>query len=99
TQAQSATSVLDFIQERVEKFADRPALCIKEGGAWREMTYAELSAQAKNLSSYFIEVGIQSGDRVALLSEGKPEWGVAFFGAIRAGAIVEKGHAPLRLDR
>ncbi|HEY9793962.1 MAG TPA: AMP-binding protein [Candidatus Obscuribacterales bacterium] len=88
TQAQSATSVLDFIQERVEKFADRPALCIKEGGAWREMTYAELSAQAKNLSSYFIEVGIQSGDRVALLSEGKPEWGVAFFGAIRAGAIV-----------
>jgi long-chain acyl-CoA synthetase len=85
---ESAQSVLDFMHARSEKFADRAAMCIKDGGDWRALSYGELSQKVIALSSYFIENGIQQGDRIAILSESKPEWGIAFFGCIRAGAVV-----------
>lgn len=86
TQAETM-SVLDFMHDKAVKFAERPALCVKDGGAWREMTYGELSQKAITLASYLIELGIQQGDRVALLSEAKPEWGVALFGIMRSGGV------------
>jgi long-chain acyl-CoA synthetase len=85
---ESVQSVLDFMHARSEKFADRVSMCIKEGTEWTNVTYAELSQRAINLCSYLVESGVQQGDRVALLSEAKPDWGIAFFGAIRSGAIV-----------
>lgn len=88
TAQQSVKSVLDFMHQRSEKFAQSVAMCIKDGDTWREVTYAELSQRARTLSSYLIESGIKQGDRIALLSESKPEWGVAFFAAIRAGAVL-----------
>lgn len=93
SQAQAAPqeyvkSVLDFMHQRSVKFADHVAMCIKDGDKWRELNYADLSNAARKLSSYLIQNGVKPGDRVALLSESKPEWGIAFFGAIRAGAIV-----------
>lgn len=84
----SVKSVLDFMHSRSEKYSDSVAMSIKEGDRWREMTYGELSKRAIALCSYLIESGIKQGDRIALLSESKPEWGVAFFGSIRSGAIM-----------
>jgi long-chain acyl-CoA synthetase len=85
---ESVQSVLDFMHDRSEKFADRVAMCIKDGTGWRNVTYEQLSKRARKLSSYLIESGVKQGDRVAILSEAQPEWGIAFFGAIRSGAIV-----------
>jgi len=76
------------MHSRTEKFSDKVAMCIKAGDKWRELTYGELSKRAIQLSSYLIETGLKQGDRVAILSESKPEWGIAFFGAVRAGAVI-----------
>ena len=85
----SPTSIaLELAESRAAQFADRTALCIKEGGAWQELTYAELSRCARTLAAYLIESGLEAGDRAAILSESRPEWGIAFFGIVRAGAIV-----------
>jgi long-chain acyl-CoA synthetase len=75
------------MHEKAVKFAERPALCVKEGDSWREMTYKELSQKSISLATYLIELGIKQGDRIALLSEAKPEWGVALFGIMRSGGI------------
>jgi len=40
------------------------------------------------MANYLIEQGVQSGDRVAILSESRPEWAIAFFASIISGAIV-----------
>ncbi len=88
SQTEKVTSVLGFLAGKSEKYADRVALCIKEGESWRGLTYGQLSKQAIRLASYLIEIGIERGDRVVLLSESKPEWGVAFFSGVRSGAIM-----------
>lgn len=85
---QSVQSVLDFMHAKSEQYAEAVAMCIKEDDNWRNVTYAELSKRSIKLSSFLIESGIQPGDRIAILSESKPEWGIAFFGAVRAGAII-----------
>lgn len=88
TSVSEQESVIDFIHERAVKYADHPALSIKENDKYREITYRDLSQRAVSLASYLIESGIQQGDRIAILSESKPEWGISFFSCVRSGAIV-----------
>ncbi len=80
-------SVLSLVQQKSDAYGARTALALKENDKWNEITYIELSRKARDLSDYLIEYGIKRGDRIAILSESRPEWGIAFFSAVRTGAI------------
>ncbi len=82
------TSLLSLLQAKSDVFSARPALSMKTKDGWYELSYAELSRQAIKLSSYLIAAGIEYGDRIAILSESRPEFAVCFFGAMRAGATI-----------
>ncbi len=81
-------SVLSLMLKQSDRFGANPALRYRKDGRWQEISYIELSRQARMLSDYLIEQGIERGDRIAILSEGCPEWGIALFAAIRCGAII-----------
>ena len=51
------------------------------------ITFAELRRQARDLSDFLRERGINKGDRVAILGENMPNWGVAYFAVTRMGAV------------
>ena len=51
-------------------------------------TIAEFRSAAAKFSHQLIADGVKPGDRVALIMRNLPEWPVAFFGAILAGAII-----------
>lgn len=87
-QSQEHESILSVMHERVEKFGAREALRVKEGNEIRALTYSQLSQRAVQLCSYLIESGFKHGERAAILSEAKPEWAIAFFASIRAGATI-----------
>jgi long-chain acyl-CoA synthetase len=55
---------------------------------WLETSYAELGEQVREIAKGLIALGVQAGDRVAILSNTRSEWTVADFGAICAGAVV-----------
>ena len=76
-----------YDQFNSESYNSAP-LSIFISGNRAEMTYGELSGKVKKLSDYLIESAVEPGDRIAILSESRPEWGVAFFAAIHSGAIV-----------
>jgi len=52
------------------------------------LTYAEFKTQVDLISTFLQNRGIAHGDRVALLSENCPHWGVAYFAIACIGAIV-----------
>jgi long-subunit acyl-CoA synthetase (AMP-forming) len=81
-------SVLSILASKVEAFAERPALCIKRGQSWVEVSYAELARRARRLATCLIADGLQPGDRLAICAESGPEWGICFFAGIYAGAVV-----------
>lgn len=80
--------VLTLMQMKAEFYSDRAAFQHYEAGAWRALTYAELASRVRSLSDYLIESGFTPGDRIAILSESRPEWAVALLASVRCGAIV-----------
>jgi len=63
---------------------DRVALSMVDG---TPITYAGLSEQVQSLSEFLHDRGIIVGDRVALLGENMPNWGIAFFAITTMGAV------------
>lgn len=52
------------------------------------LTFTELSDKVQQVSEQLHEHGIVAGDRVAILSENRPQWGIAYFAITTMGAVV-----------
>lgn len=50
-------------------------------------TYAEILSSAQSVASFLHARGIRQGDRVAVFSEGRPEWGIVYLGISFIGAV------------
>ena len=81
-------NLLLFLEHRTEKLEHKNALGMKTYLGWREITFKGLSILAKRLAAYLIDKGIDKGDKIAILSESKPEWGATLFAAILSGATL-----------
>ena len=82
-------NILSLLEYRTNNYGDRVALGIKNALGWREFTYKGIGLMSRKLANYLInEAGIEKGDRVAILSESKPEYGACVFASILAGATI-----------
>src|SRR5258706_143213 len=52
------------------------------------LTYAELDRLADNFAASLQSLGVRKGDRIALVLPNCPQFVIAFYGALRAGAVV-----------
>ena len=84
----SARTVHQILEQRAEASGGRVALAIRESGTWRDVTYSDLSLRVRSVSGFLVRSSIGGGDRVAILSESRPEWAIAFLAAVRNGATV-----------
>src|ERR671922_2896821 len=64
------------------------AIRFPRGGAWQEWSYDEFGAAVRELARGLAAVGIEPGDRVALLGETRPEWTLADAALLAAGCVV-----------
>ncbi len=71
-----------------ESTPDRVALRHKKYGLWREFTWLEYAASCAHAGLGLLELGVQPGDRVAIIGENRPEWVFADLGIQGIGAIV-----------
>src|SRR3954451_4508966 len=75
-----------FLTRAAEK-GDAPFLWAKREGAWRSISWAEAARQVAALAFSLKRIGLQPGDRVALVSENRPEWLLADLGIMAAGCV------------
>src|SRR3954465_690930 len=54
----------------------------------RAVTFAELDSAVGRFAGFLQARGLQAGDRVAIFLENCPQFAIAYYGALRAGAIV-----------
>ena len=83
------------ILEAAQKYPNKIALYYKKGGSYVGITYKELRRQISNFSSALLGLGIERGDRVAILSSNRPEWVVSDLAIMSIGAIVVPVHMTL----
>ncbi len=60
---------------------------VKSGGAYRGIAYAQLYLDVERFALGLKAIGVTKGDRVALISENRPEWIVADMGLMHLGAV------------
>ncbi|MCF7858104.1 MAG: AMP-binding protein [Candidatus Cloacimonetes bacterium] len=72
------------LENSAEKYATKPCVSWVDG---KPIRYNEFYEQAKELQFLLQEEGITKGDKVAILSENSPNWGIAYFAITSFGAI------------
>lgn len=81
-------NVLMLLHERTEKFSGKVALGMKTKYGWKEFTYSGIGLLSRKIAHYLINsLNVQKGDRLAIISESKPEYGACVFASVISGMI------------
>src|SRR3954449_12681960 len=91
TAAEASTgsrTIADLMALAVRKHGDRVAVRHKRDGAWHSLTYAQVGEIVREIALGLMELGIQRGERVAILCNTRAEWTYADFAISSAGAVV-----------
>lgn len=83
----SCISLPAMFFDNTAEIGDRPFLWRKTGGEWRSTTGNAARETAAALAAGLASLGVAPGDRVALVSESRPEWMIADLGIMAAGGI------------
>ena len=78
-------TLTEMISRTCAAHPNRPALSMVDS---EPITYSELEKQIRETSQLLTELGVQKGDRVAILSQNMPNWGVAYLAITTMGAVV-----------
>jgi len=83
-----ASTVASLPASAAERFADAVAARYKADGEWRELTYSEVGKAIEEIALGLLELGVEAGDRVCILSDTRLEWTLASYGISAAGGVV-----------
>ena len=81
-------TLISLLEHSIQHYGSQPSLAHKpKGGTYQDISYTELGELVDAFSKGLTALGVQKGDRVALLSENRPEWAITDFGSLKAGAV------------
>src|SRR6185436_16427014 len=78
--------LLDLFDTSVKRFPTRTAMRIERNGRKELYTFEDVRELTMRAAGFFANNGIKQGDRVILFSNNMPEWGMTYFGILKAGA-------------
>ena len=88
-------TLCDIFYDSVDTYRKPEHLKHKRDGAWRGISSDELRTVVEELSLGLRALGVERGDKVAILSENRPEWAFADFATLAAGAADAPVYATL----
>src|SRR5262245_6474776 len=92
-QVYSYHDLLELFDTTTKLHATRPALRIERGGHEETYSYADLQELATRVGVFLAERGVAANEKVMLFAKNAPEWSMAYFGTLKAGATsVPVGH-------
>jgi long-chain acyl-CoA synthetase len=88
TTGSSLRTIADLIPQSAAEHGDHPAIRYKREGAWHDVSYAQFDEIVSEIALGLIDLGVQSGERVCILANTRPEWSYADMAITSAGAVV-----------
>jgi long-chain acyl-CoA synthetase len=86
-----ATRTFDILEHGIEVYNGRPVLVYKYDGKWIEFDIHAYSENSYNLSYGLLALGLKKGDKIATVSNNRPEWNFVDMAAGMAGIV----HVPI----
>jgi len=92
-------TLVDIYQDAVKTFPDNPLFGTKSGGQWSWMTYLEFGRKTDGFRAGLASLGLERGDRVAIVSNNRAEWAIAAYACFGLGvAFVPMYEAQVQKD-
>ena len=82
-------TIIDFVEKYVAKYSKNPYLWEKnlDTNVWESTTYEDTLKKAKRIAAGLMALGVQKGDKISYLSEGRDMWVIGELGVLYAGAV------------
>lgn len=81
------TRLFEVLPHQLAKFPQEDAFAAKENGAWRKYSTKEIIETGNKVSLALLKLGLKPDDKVAIVSNNRPEWNITDFGILQAGLI------------
>jgi long-chain acyl-CoA synthetase len=88
------TPVIDFLLNSARQYPDNLAIIFMD----QKITYRELDLMTSRFARFLQDKGVRKDHRVAVMAPNCPQNVIAFFGALKAGAVVVQ-HNPMYVER
>lgn len=80
-------TIIDFVEKYTHEFASHTFLREKKGNVWEETSFEKTRLEAYRIGAGLMKLGLEKGDKVALLSEGRNLWIIGELGILYAGGV------------
>ncbi len=80
-------TIIDLLETSTDRFGDNPYLLEKKTDRYESISFRETKELAYVTTAGLMALGIEKGDRIALLSESRTEWVISELAILHAGAI------------
>src|SRR4030065_236188 len=80
-------TIVQLLENSVQKYANNPYILEKKTDRYEALTYRETKEQVYKVAAGLLAMGIQKGDRIALISESRTDWVISEVGILHTGAV------------
>ncbi len=80
-------TIIQFVEKYTHEFASNTFLWEKTDGEWKPTTFEQTRKEAYRVGAGLMALGVEKGDKVSLLSEGRNLWVIGELGILYAGAV------------
>ena len=80
-------NLIQFFEDSVQQYGSNPFLWDKRENVFQSINYKQAHEKVETLANGFLSVNLQFGERVALMSEGRPYWIMTELAVLFCGAI------------
>jgi long-chain acyl-CoA synthetase len=88
TETTGSLTIADMMGLATERFADQIAVTFKRDDEWLAVSYREVGEIVCEIARGLIDLGLEPGDKAAVLCNTRPEWTYASFAISSAGGVV-----------
>ena len=81
------TRLFELAEYNRQKFNKNDVLAGKEDGVWRKYSAEEYVSMSNSIGYGLLNLGIERGDKISIVSQNRPEWNLADMGINKIGAI------------
>ena len=75
----------DKLTEIINQSPDKIIMQIKKGDDYHRYTYKEFYKISQSIAHSLLDLKIKKGDRIAIILENRPEWGMIYFAIMLVG--------------
>jgi long-chain acyl-CoA synthetase len=81
------TRLFDIIHYQEENFTQHDAFAYKVNGEWKKYSTKDIIEGGNKVSLSLLKLGVQPGDKIAIVSNNRPEWNIVDLGILQIGGV------------